>query len=213
MRIGNPARSWVGVSLLGCLFLAVALMGGEACSPDETLGRALHAGTFQERLVRLMVFVTNLGGWAALITVTLVAAVYLLAAEEHRRAILFLFIVIGGRAVVALMKVLFGRGRPAIDLQLVDTHSMSFPSGHAANALITFLALALLVPRDRASRIFASVIGIVVALLVGASRVALGVHWSTDVIAGWAFGLFWILAWARYADRSASFSNRVPTRT
>jgi undecaprenyl-diphosphatase len=75
---------------------------------------------------------------------------------------------------------------------------MSFPSGHATIAAIVFLTIAALIAstRTRASeQTYILAMATLMALLVGLSRMALGVHWATDVVAGWAFGAAWALAW------------------
>ncbi|MDF2694459.1 MAG: hypothetical protein K0S65_2842 [Labilithrix sp.] len=160
------ARFWTGVSVAGGVWLAMLLAGGRGCSPDEALRRSLYAGG-EASLVRAAALVTIFGGWAVLTAVTVAVAISLLAVGYRRRATLLLCIVLGGRAIVALMKMVTARERPAMDEQLVVIHSMSFPSGHAANALITYLALALLVPVRRQSRAFAVAAGIALASWLG----------------------------------------------
>lgn len=106
--------------------------------------------------------------------------------------------VVSGSIAVALAKALFGRARPDLIDHLVEVGSASFPSGHSANSAIVYLTLAILltqiVPR-RAQRLY--LIGVAVALTaaIGLSRVYLGVHWPSDVLAGWAFGTLWAMAW------------------
>jgi undecaprenyl-diphosphatase len=81
---------------------------------------------------------------------------------------------------------------------------MSFPSGHATIAAIVFLTIAALIAstRTRASeQTYILAMATLMALLVGLSRMALGVHWATDVVAGWAFGAAWALAWLLLARR------------
>ena len=78
--------------------------------------------------------------------------------------------------------------------------SLSFPSGHSANAMITYLAIALLVPVKQRNRAISVGLGLALALQAGWSRVALGVHWPSDVAGGWAFGLFWIAVCMRLAS-------------
>ncbi|WP_442955056.1 phosphatase PAP2 family protein [Parasphingorhabdus sp.] len=78
-------------------------------------------------------------------------------------------------------------------------HSASYPSGHAANSAIVFLTIAVLFSRVEDSsrtRLFVLSVALMLTLAVGISRVALGVHWPSDVLAGWMFGTSWACLWA-----------------
>jgi undecaprenyl-diphosphatase len=87
-----------------------------------------------------------------------------------------------------------------VDEHLEAVTSMSFPSGHAANAMITYMAIALLVPVRQRNRAIMVGLGLALALQAGWSRVALGVHWPSDVVGGWAFAVFWITLCMRLAS-------------
>ena len=94
----------------------------------------------------------------------------------------------------ALLKWFYARTRPDIVEQLVGHHSASFPSGHSMNSAVVYLTLAVLVARsaqDRAVRRYLISVAIALTLAVGFSRVYLGVHWPTDVVAGWTVGGVW----------------------
>lgn len=75
---------------------------------------------------------------------------------------------------------------------MVEVSYMSFPSGHAANSIVAYFALALLLFEDRHRRGIAVACTLILALLIGLTRPILGVHWPSDVIAGWSFGLLWV---------------------
>ena len=105
-----------------------------------------------------------------------------------------------GRAVSELQKYEIARVRPSIEPHLVLVKTSSFPSGHSASSMIFYLTLALLLTHRGRWRHLAAVGAIVVALLIGLSRVMLGVHWPSDVIGGWAFGLLWVLLTLRIAE-------------
>ena len=138
-------------------------------------------------------WVTELGGAAVLLPVTGFGAGMLLYRRDWRGALLLAGITLSGRLLVALQKDLSARVRPDAQGHLVPVESLSFPSGHAANAAMVWLCLALLLPRTARGRLFAIWGAVWLALAVGLTRVVLGVHWPSDVIGGWAFGLFWTL--------------------
>jgi membrane-associated phospholipid phosphatase len=110
---------------------------------------------------------------------------------------LLLGITLSGRLLVELGKSWIGRLRPEDQEHLVAAQSYAFPSGHAANATIVWLSLALLAPQTARGRRIAIIVAAIIALAVGVSRPMLGVHWPSDVIGGWAFGLAWTLALVR----------------
>ena len=98
-----------------------------------------------------------------------------------------------GRLLVVLEKAYFARLRPEEHLRLAEVHYQSFPSGHSANSMIAFLTIALLAFDDPKQRRWAAAAAVSLSVLIGISRPMLGVHWPSDVIAGWSFGLFWTL--------------------
>lgn len=203
-------RFWTGLVITATLWLAALLLGGNGSPEDHALRALVYAGD-NEILARNALLLTKFGGWAVLSALTVVAAVYL-AFTRRMRAALLLFIVFGGRLLVELQKVFVDRNRPGVNEHLEAVHSMSFPSGHAANAMITYVAIALLVPVRQRNRAIAVGLGFAAALQVGWSRVALGVHWPTDVIGGWAFGLLWIMICMRLASARPEGEATLPPR-
>jgi undecaprenyl-diphosphatase len=143
--------------------------------------------------------VTQLGGWIFL-TVVGLAAVIALAFKRRRRSALLLVMLFGGRMAVELHKLLAGSPRPPIAEQLVRENSLGFPSAHSANSMITYVAIALLVPVAQRNRAIAVVLGVSLAVMIGLSRIVLGVHWPSDVVGGWAFGLLWVIIFMRLAS-------------
>jgi membrane-associated phospholipid phosphatase len=138
-------------------------------------------------------WVTELGGMPVLLAVTGFGAAWLLVRREWRAAALLVSVSLTGRLLVSLMKDWTARVRPDAHGHLVPVESLAFPSGHAANATLVWLCLALLLPTNERGRGLAIWAAVWLALAVGLSRVMLGVHWPSDVIGGWAFGLFWTL--------------------
>ncbi len=137
---------------------------------------------------------TELGGSAWLVPLTLAVAAWLASRGHRRHAAALLLVTFGGRAVVELMKWSLARPRPDFIDHPVVVHSLSFPSGHAGNSMIVYLTLALiagpLLTRSRWPVAAAAVL----AIAIGLTRPILGVHWPTDVLAGWALGVAWTLS-------------------
>lgn len=146
-------------------------------------------------------WVTALGDAALLLPATLAGTTLLALRRKWRQATLLPAVTLSGRLLVELQKDWAARLRPDANDHLVAVQSLAFPSGHAANATLVWLSLALLLPRTARGRMLAVWAAAWLALAVGASRVMLGVHWPSDVIAGWSFGLFWLLLVLRLAGQ------------
>lgn len=150
---------------------------------------------------------TALGGYAVLGLLVVLVAVYELMSRRYGAAILVLAATLGGLLVSHLLKDLYDRPRPELVPHLAHVSTSSFPSGHAMLSAVVYLTLGALLARlveGWWAKLY--FIGAALALtgLVGFSRIYLGVHYPTDVLAGWAAGLSWaILCWlaARYLQR------------
>lgn len=198
MPSSRSYRFWSAVAFAAALWLAALLLGGPASQPDVALFNALHAGE-RPGLVAAAKILTRFGGWAVLVPIGLVAVVYL-AFQRRMRAALLLIMLAGGRLLVEIQKTTLGRPRPFAPEHLVTVKSMSFVSAHAANSMITYVGIALLLPIPQRWRPLAVAVAVVFSILIGFSRVALGVHWPTDVLGGWTFGVAWILICMRLAS-------------
>ena len=141
--------------------------------------------------------VTSLGSIVVLVIVTLAAAGYLFLARQRISAWLLLVAVFGGIALVDLLKAGFARPRPDLVLQATRVFTASFPSGHASLSAIAYLTMGALLARAQASTMIARYVLTLAAfltVLIGVSRIYLGVHYPTDVLAGWCIGLAWATA-------------------
>jgi undecaprenyl-diphosphatase len=196
----NNARTrfWTAAIATLAIWSAALLLGGADAPADEGMRAALYApgGTGSSPAAGM---ITLLGDGIVLTAIALIAALYLFFTRRIRAALL-LITVFTGRLLVELQKLIVGRDRPGVDEHLEAMTSMSFPSAHTANSMITFLAIAILVPVGQRNRAVSIGIALVLSLLVGWSRVALGVHWPSDVIGGWAFGLLWVAVCIRLAS-------------
>lgn len=122
---------------------------------------------------------------------------YLVAARKHSTALYLGIAVAGGAILTTALKMGFARPRPELVAHLVQVQGNSFPSGHAANSAVTFLTIgALLAGAEINWRLKLYLVGIAsgLTITVGCSRVYLGVHWPSDVLAGWSVGAAWALA-------------------
>ena len=149
--------------------------------------------------------ISLLGGTLGVLVIAAVAGVIEYRRRPNRAIpALLLLTVLGQFAIANLVKVLVSRDRPAIS-QLTGFSGSSFPSGHAAAAAATFAIIALLMGRGRRRSVRNAIAGAAVglAVLVAGSRVMLGVHWFTDVLAGMALG------WAWLAVCSIAFGGRL----
>lgn len=195
-----PRRSTitlVAIVCLAALWLGMMLLG--AGEVDRALLHELYAA-HRPVLRATARYVTLLGNWQATVLLSLAAAVWLLWRGRRRSALLLLSITLLGRALVSIQKVGISRLRPDELDHLVPVKSLSYPSGHAANSMILFLSLALIaVPR--AQRWWAVPAALTGTFLVGISRPMLGVHWPSDVLGGWAFGVAWVLAILALSER------------
>lgn len=143
--------------------------------------------------------ITSLGSNVVLGIVSLGAIGFLVLSGARGAAILVFVSIASGNALVTLLKEVFARARPDLVPHAVQVVSASFPSGHATLSAVTYLTLgALLVRVQPRSHLKAYILAIAmsVTVLVGVSRVYLGVHWPTDVLAGWCVGSAWaMLCW------------------
>jgi membrane-associated phospholipid phosphatase len=202
-RITTPTRLLVAILVSFVLILACAIAVGEllklAERPDGStaLDNSITSWVVAHRthaLTSVARRLSTLGSQPVLIPVVAVFTVVLLA--RRRFVLTGLLVVAWGGAIglYTLVKDVVDRMRPPRDIWLTDVGpTSSFPSGHATQSMATFLALAAvgaaLLPRARWP---ARTIAIALALGVGWSRVYLGVHWATDVAAGWLIAAAWV---------------------
>jgi undecaprenyl-diphosphatase len=183
---------------LAALWL-VMLIGGTG-RLDRAVYEALYAGR-RPVLLGIARFFTALGEPTVLIVAAFGGA-WLLWRSGHRHLPwVFIAIVLVGRGLAEAQKYWIARVRPDIEPHLVVVKTSSFPSGHATSSMIFYLTVALALTKGTGWHRSAAAAAILLSLLIGASRVMLGVHWPSDVIGGWAFGLLWVLLTLRLAER------------
>lgn len=147
---------------------------------------------------------SGLGSTAVLTLFTIMSVGYLALVGARPMALLVATAVVTGSVAVTWLKAGFGRLRPAADFAELIAPGPSFPSGHASTSAIVFLTLGALLASTRrrgSERMYVLAMAVLMTVLVGLSRIALGVHWATDVLAGWAFGAAWATVWLLLARR------------
>ncbi len=193
----------IALLVLALVWLGRELVEGDGAAIDHAIILAMrHDGTpiGPAWLPSAMRDVTALGSTTVLTFVVAVAAIFLALAGRLRTGLMVVGATLLGSALVEFVKALIGRSRPDLIGRLMDETSRSFPSGHAALSAIVYLTLATLlfpVLPGRRVRVFAVLVALFLTAAIGCSRVYLGVHWPSDVVAGWAFGGLWATLWWR----------------
>jgi undecaprenyl-diphosphatase len=193
----------VAALLLTFGFIAAAVMAGATLKFDRYVMFAFRssANNFSAPVGPLWVQemardVTALGSFSVLGLLLVAVTGYLLLVRKREQALLVLVAVLGGVVVNSLLKLAFGRPRQDLFAAAARVFTASFPSDHAALSTIAYMTLAALLARtiaSRAVRIYLMAVAIALVVLVGASRVYLGVHYPTDILAGWCVGSAWAL--------------------
>jgi undecaprenyl-diphosphatase len=140
--------------------------------------------------------VTSLGSTIVLGIITFAVVGYLFLARRSAVAWLMLSAVLGGVALNNLLKFAFARPRPDFVTHAARVFTTSFPSGHATLSAITYLTMGALLARIHSSltiRIYLMLVAVFLILLIGMSRIYLGVHYPTDVLGGWCVGAAWAM--------------------
>ena len=153
--------------------------------------------------------ITSLGGVIILSLISLSVVVYLFMQGKWKNAVVVAGASASGVILSETLKVGFARPRPDLVPQLVEVHSLSFPSGHAMLSAVIYLTLGALLARfhkRKRERALIMLYAVLITMLVGASRCRQWVHWPTDVLAGWALGaawaaLWWLFAWGVLRDK------------
>lgn len=195
------------VSALALLFIWLwsEVAEGDLNAIDRMLLLAFRTSSDEHSLLgpvwlrQTMIDITTLGSATMLTLVIVGSAGFMAMKKSYRIALILLGATISGSGAVMLLKGFFLRPRPILVDHLVIEQSASFPSGHAANSAIVYLTIAALFMRiepDLRTRLFVLTVAILLTLAIGVSRVALGVHWPSDVLAGWMLGAAWASLWA-----------------
>jgi undecaprenyl-diphosphatase len=198
--------TWLFVGLAACVLLLVFLtlasevVEGDTQAFDTKILQALRdphdpsKPIGPEWIEVSLLDLTALGGPTVLTLVVLAVIGFLLLQTRHRTALFVVATWLSGELVTSGLKHAFNRPRPTIVPPLREVFSTSFPSGHAMESAIVYLTLGAILMRvaeDRLTKVYCLGIAVLLTVLVGTSRVYLGVHYPTDVIGGWTIGFAW----------------------
>ncbi|MBB5912376.1 undecaprenyl-diphosphatase [Nocardia transvalensis] len=181
-------------AVVAVLTAGVTTRGGATHMDRPTMEWAVAHRT--DGLTPVVRIVTDLGGTVAMTAVAVAACAWFAWRRRRYPMLVTAAVSVGALVTVTVMKALVGRRRPPVE-HLVTVESHSFPSGHTlgSTAVVgTVAALLALSLRRRAARIAVGAAAVLFTLAIGLSRIYLGVHWPTDVLAGWALGALWIIA-------------------
>jgi undecaprenyl-diphosphatase len=210
-RVADIERNVLVVVILGAAALfafakiANEVGQGETRAIDEWLLLSLRTPgnpavpIGPKRVQELMRDITALGSTGVLTIMVLSVVGFLAMTRKGHAAVLVLVSVVGGTLLSQTMKFAFARPRPDLVPHGAEVYTASFPSGHSMMAAVVYLTLGALLARtqpDRGVKAYIMTIAVTLAAMVGISRVYLGVHWPTDVLAGWSLGGVWaLLCW------------------
>ena len=202
MNVPVPARPAqlrlaAAAAALTALWLAMLLLGGGPL--DRSIYEALYAGG-SPALVTIARIFTFLGEPTVLVGAGFLVAAWLWRRKRLHLALALLLVILVGRGLSEVQKYWIARARPTLEPHLVVVKTSSFPSGHAASSMIFYLTLALALTAGTRWQRLAAALAIALSFLIGVSRVMLGVHWPSDVVGGWTFGMLWVLLTLRRAE-------------
>ena len=212
--LAAPARTFVAfgiafAAVLAFVRIAREVVEGETSEMDRTVELAVH--TLQSPVMgHLMRAFTFLGSPFAVIPLAAAVIVWAVRKKETRAAVAFFVVLVMTEVLNVMLKHTYERPRPTLFQEIATLHSYSFPSGHAMAAAAVYGTMGVVVARLAPTHRKPLVFGLpVLILMIGLSRVYLGVHWPSDVLAGFAAGAFLALAGALTLDGVPSISALV----
>ncbi len=183
----SPLRITLAVTLLAIVAWLGWTGGQENRFDYDTIIRLTNVRAGAPTLTAIAIAMTWLGSAYVTLGGVLAASIWRWLARDRAAAIWAFATVGGGRLLAEVVKWAVGRPRPHFTPWPVPVSSLSFPSGHATNSMLGFGVLALLALPPEARRT-GSTMAVILAILIGLTRPYLGVHWPSDVLAGWMLG-------------------------
>jgi membrane-associated phospholipid phosphatase len=196
-----PLIATIGiVGLASCLLilfvlakLAEEVLEGDTFAFDTTFLLWLHHFA-NPNLDHLMLFLTNLGNPSTVVIVAGITVLLLWWRSYREEAKVFVFACLGGLILNTGLKLFFSKPRPELWHRLISEKSFSFPSGHALGSMVLygFIAYELAIHYPHLSKVIYS-LTVILIVAIGVSRLYLGVHWPTDIMAGYGVGFLWLM--------------------
>lgn len=214
----SQGRVRAAAGLIACLGLFALLAVLAATEAGRRMDRwvleALRPPEGGHRLIELLRDLTALGSLSVLGAATLICAGWMVVRGMARTAGLVVAVITGGVGLSFVLKLLYSQPRPGLADNVAMVFTSSYPSSHAMGSIVTFVALAWVGAQsaaDRRSGAYLLWVALAVSLVSGVSRISLGVHWPSDVLAGWLIGVAWLLlAWLLLPHLAgAAFNERV----
>ena len=229
----NPFRFWRLLFLvLACIYgfieLADAVKQGQTQTVDEWVLRSLRRADDPSVpvgppwLLEVGLDVTALGSVIVLLLMLIAVIGFMCLHRQFGMALATALTILAGSFVAFLLKYDMNRDRPTVVPHLREVTTSSFPSGHAMLSAIVYLTLGILlaqVVKGRAAKLYFLFWAMLLTFLIGVSRIYLGVHYPTDVLAGWMGGIAWALGcwfgmrYVRWKARAAASPSQAPVRS
>jgi undecaprenyl-diphosphatase len=197
----------ITASLALWIFVEIAenVVEGDARYFDTAILMALHRSDFTnlDWFIEFVRDISGLGGLGVLTLLVSASVIFLVISNNLRTAIFVALATISGAVLSSLLKLGFDRPRPDLIPHLTHVYSASFPSGHAMVSAVVYLTLGTLLTRVVSgfwAKVFIMAVVVLLTGLICLSRLYLGVHWPSDVLAGWAAGAGWALMWWTVAN-------------
>lgn len=203
LRIFQELGVWLSCGLAAAIsaltffaWLAEEVLEGDTRIFDDYV-RAFAHNLASPALTSVMRVVTMFGSTWVLVVAWVCAVIIFLSAGLRRNVALLTVTMAGAAALNLTLKLSFGRTRPTAFFDIPLPASYSFPSGHALLSFCFYAVLAAIITarlRHRAARILVWTVAALLVALIGFSRIYLGMHYPSDVLAGYAAGLIWLVA-------------------
>ena len=188
--------------LIVVAWLCTEVWEKEAFSFDRSFLLWIHQFA-NPQLDRIVLFFTSLGNPPTVVSIFIITSAWLLLKRRYSDAIRFAIVCAGGVAINQGMKLFFAKPRPELWARLITDLTFSFPSGHAVGSMVVYGFIAYILAKElqRYKRYIYAIASMII-IAIGLSRLYLGVHYPTDIIAGYGIGILWLTTCLKLNFRS-----------